>query len=583
MRRSSRLSRPLGLALAAVLTGGSLAATTDPAPTSSVDERQQAVNVPDSADWYETFITAEDGTTLHVDVMRPAGLADDVKTPVILVASPYLAPYEGALDTSARNGAAPGPSDRFHDFFVGADVWNRGYTVVMVSLRGTNGSDGCLDILGPGEQMDVTAGVEWAASQPWSTGKVGMYGKSYDANTGAAALAVQPEGLAAVVAQAIAPDRYDGSYSNRVRLAQSLLYPSATYGARAELGWSTQEDPLIIANSVSRGVDCQALLAEHYVEDGSIDFWRVRDFVDRADETTIPTIITAGYLDTATNIGAGAIHLFETLEGPKQLWVGWWDHVRGNDTVGDELAMGREGWFDTVMRFFDHHVKGLPLDQAPTHLDPVVAAQSSDGFWRTESEFPPADAVDRVVPILPGAYEDDGTNNGSRDSGAGAGGLVSAFGNTYGNGSWTFSEPVDVTTQVAGIPSVTVDVSTVAPRTNLVVNVYDVSPGGKATMITRGASLVDASGEHDITLFPTDWVLEEGHRFGVLVSGANVEAWIHTPTNTTVTVNGGEVRLPVLPALRAADLPGEPAPRLLGYLSSAPIDVDTGQFADRTS
>ena len=60
----------------------------------------------------------------------------------------------------------------------------RGYTYVMVDLRGFGGSDGCLDWAGPGEQSDVVNAVQWAASQPWSTGKVGMYGKSYDGVTG---------------------------------------------------------------------------------------------------------------------------------------------------------------------------------------------------------------------------------------------------------------------------------------------------------------------------------------------------------------------------------------------------------------
>ena len=60
----------------------------------------------------------------------------------------------------------------------------RGYTFVMVDLRGFGGSTGCLDWGGPGEQADVVKAVEWAASQPWSTGSVGMYGKSYDGVTG---------------------------------------------------------------------------------------------------------------------------------------------------------------------------------------------------------------------------------------------------------------------------------------------------------------------------------------------------------------------------------------------------------------
>jgi predicted acyl esterase len=50
----------------------------------------------------------------------------------------------------------------------------RGYTYVMVDLRGFGGSSGCLDWGGPGEQSDVQTAVEWAATQPWSTGHVGM-------------------------------------------------------------------------------------------------------------------------------------------------------------------------------------------------------------------------------------------------------------------------------------------------------------------------------------------------------------------------------------------------------------------------
>ena len=55
----------------------------------------------------------------------------------------------------------------------------RGYTFVMVDLRGTGGER--LPRLGrprrAGRRRDA---VEWAARQPWSTGRVGMYGKSYD-------------------------------------------------------------------------------------------------------------------------------------------------------------------------------------------------------------------------------------------------------------------------------------------------------------------------------------------------------------------------------------------------------------------
>ena len=120
-------------------------------------------------------------------------------------------------------------------------------------------SSGCLDILGPGEQTDVVTAVEWAASQPWSTGKVGMYGKSYDANTGIVGAALQPEGLAAVVAQQVAPDRYRGSYNDRVRLLQSLAYPTATYGVRRRGQASRRRTtPSTSPTRVTHSADCQA-------------------------------------------------------------------------------------------------------------------------------------------------------------------------------------------------------------------------------------------------------------------------------------------------------------------------------------
>jgi predicted acyl esterase len=532
----------------------------------------QAAAPPNDATWTEAYIATPDGERLHADVLRPKGFTDADKTPVILIVSPYLG-YESPTQQA-------GPSDRFYDFIEGARVFARGYSVVMVSLRGTGGSSGCLDILGPGEQTDVVAAVEWAASQAWSTGKVGMYGKSYDANTGVVGAALQPQGLAAVVAQQIAPDRYRGSYNDRVRLLQSLVYPSATYGVSAEGGFSVNSPPDYIVNSASRSADCQALLAEHYRDDEGAAFWRVRDFVERAKGSTVPTFVTAGYLDNATNIGAGALDFFNALDGPKHLWIGWWDHVRGNDTVGNRLAMGRQGFFDEVMRFFDHHVKGVPLGQAPTHRDPVIAQQDSEGRWRSETAFPARDATALTAPLLPGSFVDDGTNRGSRQSGPGGIGSLTP---TYGNGAWTFSPPLPHRAHLAGIPSATVEVAPAAPRTNVVVNVYDVDPEGNATMVTRGAAMVDAAGEKTVQLWPTDWVFAPGHRIGLLVSGANAEAYTHVPTRTTAAVPGGTVTLPFLAFERTADLDGAPAPRLETYRGSAPFPVAAAAIEARTN
>jgi predicted acyl esterase len=447
----------------------------------------------------------------------------------------------------------------------------------MVDLRGTGGSSGCLDILGPGEQTDIKTAVEWAAAQPWSNGRVGMYGKSYDGNTGVAGAALEPKGLEAVVAQQVVGDRYRGSYSGGVRYLQSLAYPLVSYGTQAEGGFTLGDDARYTINSVSRSADCQAGLAGHYDPDESKDFWQVRDFVEKAGDSDVPFLMTHGFLDTNTNIGAGAIDFLQRLRGPKRLWLGWWDHVRGNDMAGDRLAMGRPGWFDEVMRFYDAYLKGSRSARAKVRRDPPVALQGSDGRWRREESWPPRDVRPLSSPLNAGSYTDDGWNLGSNDLGAGAGGGALYDGEPYttGAGVWTVSAPLAREVRLAGIPEATVDVAPTAPNTNLVVNVYDVAPDGRATMISRGARLVGGAGPAELALYPTEWTLERGHRVGVLVSGANAEAWVHVPTQTDVEVLGGTIALPFASRTRPGRrLEGEPAPRLEEYLETAPFVVD---------
>ncbi|CAA9526327.1 MAG: hypothetical protein AVDCRST_MAG85-3268, partial [uncultured Solirubrobacteraceae bacterium] len=518
--------------------------------------------VPAGADYTEAFIPTADGQSLHADVLRPKGVTGPV--PVIAIVSPYLGHSGGG--TSA-DPFAEKPSDRFKDLFDGAKVFQRGYAVVMVDLRGSGGSTGCLDILGPGEQEDIRAAVEWAAKQPWSNGRVGMYGKSYDGNTGVAGAAIRPKGLHAVVGQQVVGDRYSGSYSNGVRYLQSVAYPGVSYGPGAEAGWTESDSPQYAINSLSHNVDCQAGLAGHYNPDKNTEFWQTRDFVKKGKGSTVPFLMTTGFVDANTNIGAKAIDFYNGLAGEKRLWLGWWDHVRGNDMVGNKLAMGRAGWFDEVMRFYDKHLKQIE----PSVQDPAVVVQGSDGAWRSEQSWPPADAQDFSIPLNEGTYRDDGRNNGSNDDAAGAGG--SGNGDRTGDGVWTISPPLPHAAHVAGIPKATVKALAQVADTNLVLNVYDIAPNNKATMITRGATLFDPLQSADVPMYPSEWTFQPGHRIGVLVSGSNSEAWVHTPTNTQPQVGGGTVTLPLLRVKRTSDQPGAPAPRLGTYRQKAPFDV----------
>ena len=539
-----RLSLPLGLLVAALL----------PATASAA--------VPAGADYEERYIPTPDGESLHVDVLRPKGVT--AKTPVIAIVSPYLG---HSVDGK--------PSERFKDFLDGAKVFEKGYSVVMVDLRGSGGSSGCLDILGPGEQTDIKTAVEWAAKEPWSNGRVGMYGKSYDGNTGVAGAALRPEGLHAVVAQQVVGDRYSGSYSNGVRYLQSLAYPFVSYGTQAEGGWTEEDDERYFINSFSRSADCQAGLAGHYDPNRNTDFWRSRDFVEKGRGSTVPFLMTTGFLDANTNIGAKAIDFYNGLAGEKRLWLGWWDHVRGNDLEGDQLAMGRPGWFEEVMRFYDKHLKGIQ----PSVQDPAVVVQGSDGAWRSEQKWPPADVRTVTAKLGGDNFLDDGNNLGSKDLNAGAGGAATSSGTPYrtGFGAWTISEPLPHAAHLAGIPRAAVDVVAAKPDADVTVNVYDIAPDGMATMVTRGASQVRAAGD-GVPMYPSDWQFAPGHRIGVLISGSNAEAWLHQ-NDEVLSVAGGEIELPFLRTRRGSDLPGTPAPRLAEFKRKAPFPVHPNTLA----
>ncbi|TAL13267.1 MAG: CocE/NonD family hydrolase, partial [Frankiales bacterium] len=206
---------PIRLALTAALIAG--VALMVPA---------QAAPVSEEATWTEQWIESGDGTPLHADVMLPASRKDDQKHPVILSIGPY---FGSGSQGTVWDPQEAGPSARFDDLIEQGQIFEKGYALVYVDSRGYGSSGGCNDLGGPGEQMDTKAAIEWAAKQPWSNGKVGMWGKSYDAWTQVMALAQQPKGLAATVIQSPLIDGYRLAFENGVHWAATWYITPGLY------------------------------------------------------------------------------------------------------------------------------------------------------------------------------------------------------------------------------------------------------------------------------------------------------------------------------------------------------------------
>jgi predicted acyl esterase len=537
----------------------------EPPDASSFDWYEKA-----GAQWIQAYIEEPDGTVLHADILRPEGMAADKKTPVILSIGPYFnhtgqtGPAGPSQGTSYDPFATPGPSNRFADFVLGADVVRKGYTFVMVDLRGFGGSSGCLDWSGPGEQADVIAAVEWAASQPWSTGKVGMYGKSYDGVTGLLGEILQPKGLEAVVSMEPVYDMYRYLFSDGIRYHNSLATP-ALYDAIAATPGSVADEPDYFIGSVdSTGrPGCEALnYADQQDPNHDSAYWRDRDLIARAKDGKTPLFLTQGFLENNTKPD-GTWDFFNAVDAPKRAWFGMWDHVRGTDVdEQNRLLMGRKGFNDEVMRFYDRWLKGIKSSVK----DPTLAIQTNDGTWRAEEQWPPNDSRGLTVPLNTGEYVDDVGTHASND------GLPVA--STPGVGIWTISPKLPHDAHVAGVPQLKVDVETSAPNANLAVAVLDIDEDNRATLIHRQGHLIPESGTYDLTLYGNDWQVVPGHRIGVMISTAHAEWWLAAvPTNQTVSVTKATLELPFLKYARPDHIAGKSAVRLENYLANTPIQL----------
>src|SRR5499427_8295791 len=155
-------------------------------------------------DW-DVPIAMDDGIVLRADIFRPTA---EGRYPVILSYGPYakgLAFREGYKSQWSRLvQAAPevleGSSNKYQNWeLVDPERWvPDGYACLRIDSRGAGRSPGMLDVWSPRETLDLYHCVEWAGTQSWSSGKVGINGISYYAMNQWTVGALRPPHLAAL-------------------------------------------------------------------------------------------------------------------------------------------------------------------------------------------------------------------------------------------------------------------------------------------------------------------------------------------------------------------------------------------------
>jgi uncharacterized protein len=602
-RKASAVAAAGALATVTTLVAGGTPAVAQAVPASAASDvpitHEENPRVPVGAAWTEAYFRSSDGgdVVLHADVLRPAHLPAGARTPVILSVGPYFA---HAGQTGPEGWDRAGPSARFQDFVDGAHLMARGYTFVMVDLRGFGGSTGCLDWVGPGEQADVRAAISWAAGRPWSTGRVGMYGKSYDAVTGLVGNDLRLRSLKAVVAQEPVWDMYNYLFSNRVPRPNVTGTPMA-YNSIATMPPMADDSDRYKAAAEYEESHPQCLsanIANNNEPDPNSAYWRARDLAAHAAGTSTPLFVTQGFIEPNTKPEDMKEYLGRH-RGRERGWLGQWEHVRGNDTdANGRLSQGRAGWFDEVMRFYDQYLRGVD----PSVTDPAYAVEDSLGHWRAQRTWPVV-TTSYQARLSSGGYVDDGgaTAAAAPDAGAADRGrwdmerapriepLSGAEKNAAKrsaaatSGFWTWSTPASRTLRLTGTPRIRLNASTSG---NVMVRLWDVAPDGTATMFDENVALLRRSGPISFELKSTDWTFQRGHRLGVQIGTITSTGWRDVPSGHTITVSGARLALDVQDPRFDMPTQGDRSPYLDQYLAANTTtlsDVGDGTFPLRVS
>src|SRR3954470_370438 len=167
--------------------------------------------------WHQR-ITAQDGLVLRADVYRPI---EDIQCPVILTYGIYAKglsyqegyPLQWGKMVEDHPEILKMSSNKYQNWeTTDPECWvPDGYAIVRVDSRGAGWSPGFMDPGSPQEIEDLYECIEWAGTQPWSNGRVGMLGISYYSSNQWRVAGLHPPHLAAIIPWEGQNDRYRDS------------------------------------------------------------------------------------------------------------------------------------------------------------------------------------------------------------------------------------------------------------------------------------------------------------------------------------------------------------------------------------
>lgn len=476
------------------------------------------------------YLTMRDGCRIAIDLYLPRGLPSDERVPTLLMQTRYWRsmayhfPHNLLLDRE--------PYGEWAAFFV-----PRGYALVEVDVRGSGASFGTRPCCwSPDEIKDGAEIVDWIIGQPWSNGKVGSVGISYDGTT----------------AEFLAANKHPAVKAAAPLFSLFDVYTDIAYPGGVHLTWFTEgwgklnrqldrntipdlayefEGPLVglILRGVrpvdadrDRSILAEATRAHAYNWDvhGSASQFMFRDdrvsyeWTISADNFSPHTRVKdldasgtafyswSGWFDGGYQHAAIKRHL--TLTGSaNRLILGPWDH--GGDNNCSPFAAGptRFDMKTELLRFFEVHLRDGDtsiLADKPVHYYTMGAEK-----WKSADTWPPASrprtcylgpegALTTAKPTVPEATDDyavdytHGTGGHARWNCLLIGGPVVYPDRKQQDGKLRCytGPPLTEDLEATGHPIVTLHVTSPARDGNFLVYLEDVDPDGGVHYVTEG-------------------------------------------------------------------------------------------------
>ncbi len=516
------------------------------------------------------WITLKDGCHLAARIWLPED-AEQNRVPALLE---YI-PYRKRDGTVVRDHLT-------HPYLAG-----HGYACARVDMRGNGESDGLMwDEYLKQEQDDALEVIDWLAHQPWSTGKVGMFGISWGGFNALQVAARRPPALKAIITIDSTVDRFadDIHYKGGCLLLENLGWSSTmqSYSSRPP-------DPALVG---ARWRDMwivrlknEPLLLEPWLQHQHRDeYWKHGSVGEDYDAIEAATLAIGGWADAYKNAVPQLVANIK--KAPVKGLVGPWLHKYPHFAVPGPAI----GFLQEALRWWDQFLKGKDTGVLK---DPAYVAYMQDsvpprpyyrerpGRWIAEDKWPSKTIKPQVFKLNRGALDKRAatsvklTLRSPQTTGAAAGeycpiwlGPEAPVDQRLDDGGSLLFEtpPLAADVEIFGAPELVLALAVDRPQANLAVRLCDVHPGGEATRVTYGLLNLchRDSSEKPSPLQPgktykvrlamdhVAYRFPRGHRIRVAISTAYWPMMWPSPEPVTLTLLTGksELSLPVRPKKR---------------------------------